>query len=66
MFSEDCDHVYSPNKDSKTRHFCEERNHDRSPNKEDSDKTQKYDISVRTAIMVTVLMNVTMIIVVVL
>ena len=36
-FCEDCDH-HSPNKDLNIGYFCEYYNHNRSPNKEESQK----------------------------
>ena len=59
-FSENCDHDCSFNKNSKIRHFYKDHGH--SPNK-DCDhgrtpiKTQKYDIFVSIAIMVTILIK---------
>ena len=37
MFCKNYDHGRSLNKDSKTRHFCEDCNHNRSHNKEECD-----------------------------
>ena len=45
-----CNHNRSPKKDAKIRHFCEDYDHGRGPNKEDCDhdrspiKTQKHSI----------------------